>query len=200
MPILKSVDPSSATGKTKELLDFVQQRTGRIPNMVRLMANSPAVLGAYLSFAGAFRDATLSAEIRDVIAVAVAEAAGSDYTLSAVWALARSGGCSEDELAAARRAESTDPKAAAALHFAARVVAQRGRLPTSEVGALREAGFSDGEIAEIIAVVVLNIYRSYFNLVARPDVDFPVVTTGGSTHGSDTEPPQRHQGASRTSR
>lgn len=187
MPIFKSIDSSSATGKTKELLDFVQERTGRIPNMVRLMANSPAVLGAYLGFASAFRDATLPAELRDVIAVAVAEAAGSDYTLSAVWALARSGGRSEDELTAARRTESTDPRAAAALGFAARVVEQRGRLPASEVDALRGVGFSDGEIAEIIALVVLNLYRSYFNLVARPEIDFPVVTTAGSTPGSDTE-------------
>jgi hypothetical protein len=31
---LTPVDPAAARGKTKELLDFVQQRTGRIPNMV----------------------------------------------------------------------------------------------------------------------------------------------------------------------
>jgi hypothetical protein len=29
-------------------------------------------------------------------------------------------------------------------------------------------------------VVALNLYRSYFNLVARPDVDFPLVTAGKS--------------------
>jgi hypothetical protein len=47
MPVLIPVDPESATGKTKELLNRVQQRTGRIPNMVLLMANSPATLDAY---------------------------------------------------------------------------------------------------------------------------------------------------------
>jgi hypothetical protein len=44
---------------------------------------------------------------------------------------------------------------------------------------LRDAGFSDCEAADIIAVVVLNIYRSYFNLIARPEIDFPVVATAG---------------------
>jgi hypothetical protein len=57
---------------------------------------------------------------------------------------------------------------------------QRGRLPASEVSALRYAGFSDGEVTEIISAVVLNIYRSYFNLIARPEIDFPLVATGYS--------------------
>jgi alkylhydroperoxidase family enzyme len=148
--------------------------------MVRLMANSPAALGAYLSFAGAFRDAKLSTGVRDLIAVAAAQASGSDYTLSAVCALAQNSGRSESELAAARVTESDDPRTAAALRFAAKIVERRGHLPVSEVGALREVGFSDGEVAEIIASVVLNIYRSYFNLIARPEIDFPVVKTGNS--------------------
>jgi AhpD family alkylhydroperoxidase len=177
MSRLQPIDPSNATGKTRELLDFVQQRSSRIPNMVRLMANSPAALGAYLNFAGAFRDATLPAKIRDLIAVTVAETVGCAYTLSAVSALARSGGRDEGELAAARAAWSTDPEIAVALRFAAKMVAQRGQLPDSEVSALKDAGSSDGEIAEIIATIALNIYRSYFNLIARPEIDFPVLAT-----------------------
>ena len=174
MPGLKPIDPESATGATKELLDLIQQRSGRIPNMVRLMANSPAALGAYLNFAGAFRNAMLPAKLRDLIAVTVAETARCHYTLAAVSALARSGGRSASELAAARAAESEDPRIGVALRFAAKIVMQRGQLPASDVSALRDAGFSDGEVAEIIATVALNIYRSYFNLIARPEIDFPV--------------------------
>jgi alkylhydroperoxidase family enzyme len=122
----------------------------------------------------------LSCDVRDLIAVAVAQASGSDYALSAVCALAQNNGRSESELAAARVTESEDPRTAAALRFAAKIVERRGHLSVSEVGALREVGFSDGEVAEIIASVVLNIYRSYFNLIARPEIDFPVVKTGNS--------------------
>jgi alkylhydroperoxidase family enzyme len=136
MQTLRSINPADATGKTRELLDFVQQRSGQVPNMVRLMANSPAALGAYLSFAGAFRDAKLSCDVRDLIAVAVAQASGSDYTLSAVCALAQNSSRSESELAAARVTESEDPRTAAALRFAAKIVERRGHLPVSEVGAL----------------------------------------------------------------
>jgi uncharacterized peroxidase-related enzyme len=174
---LTPVDPAAATGKTKELLDFVQQRTGRIPNMVRLMANSPAALGAYLALASAFREGVLAADQRDLIAVAVAEASGCDYTLSAVCTLARSDGRSDSDIAAARRAEAHDPKTAAALRFAVRLVEKQGHVANADMAVLRAVGFSDGEIAEIVAVVVLNLYRSFFNLVARPEVDFPLVTT-----------------------
>ena len=180
MQRLTPIDPATATGKTKELLDFVQQRTGRIPNMVRLMANSPAALGAYLALASAFRDGVLSAEQRDLIAVAVAEASGCDYTLSAVCALARSGGRAESDIVAARRAEARDPKTAAALRFAVRVLEKKGHVADADVAVLRAMDFADGEVAEIVAVVVLNLYRSYFNLVTRADVDFPLVTTAKS--------------------
>jgi uncharacterized peroxidase-related enzyme len=177
---LTPVDPAAATGKTKELLDFVQQRTGRIPNMVRLMANSPAARGAYLALASAFRDGVLAAELRDLIAVSVAEASGCDYTLSAVCTLARGGGRAESDIAAARRAEARDAKTTTALRFAVRVVEKQGHVADADVAVLRAVGFADSEIAEIVAVVVLNLYRSHFNLVARPEVGFPLVTTAKS--------------------
>ena len=178
MQTMRAVDPATATGKAKELLDFVMKRTGRIPNMVRLMANSPAALNACLGFAGALRDAKLPAETQELIAIAVAEANGCDYALSAVSALGRSGGRSESDVAAARHAHARDPKTTAALRFAAKVVETRGHVEAVDVAALREAGFSDGEVAEVIAVVVLNTYRSFVNLVARPEIDFPLVKAG----------------------
>lgn len=178
MTHLAAVDPEAATGKTRELLEFVKERSGRIPNMIRLMANSPAALGAYLNLAGSFRDAELSARVRDLIAVAVAETADDGYTLAAVSAVARNGGRGADELNDARSANSDDPKIAAALRFAVNIVRLRGRISQRDVTRLKEAGYSDGEIAEIVATIVLNLYRSYFNLVAQPEIDFPIVTAG----------------------
>ena len=178
MPTLKPVDPATATGKTKELLDRVQQRSGRIPNMAGAMAHSPAALGGYVSFAAAFLDGVLAPETRDLIAVAVAEAAGDDYTLSAVAALAARAGRSEADIAAARRGAARDARTQAAITFALRLVEARGHATEADVAALRRLGFTDGEVAETVAVVVLNLYRSYFNVVAQPDIDFPVRRIG----------------------
>ncbi|HLX14080.1 MAG TPA: carboxymuconolactone decarboxylase family protein [Bradyrhizobium sp.] len=175
MQRLNSVDPASATGKTKELLDIVQRRHGRIPNMVRLMANSSAALDGYLKLAVALAGSTLPAEVRDSIAVLVAADGGSDYTLAIVSAVARRDGLNDDDIAAAQRAQAKNPKIVAALRFSEILLEQRGHVSSSNLDALMEAGFTDGEVAEIIATIVLNIYRNYFNLVARPEMDFPVV-------------------------
>jgi alkylhydroperoxidase family enzyme len=86
-------------------------------------------------------------------------------------------GLSVGDLAAARAAEAKDPKIAAAHQFAAKVVDARGHLSAADVNTLRRVGFSDGEVAEIVACVVLNIFRGYFNLMAAPEIDFPVVRT-----------------------
>src|SRR2546426_10805668 len=113
MSVLSPIDPSAATDQTKELLDGLQQRLGRIPNMIRVMAHSATVLGGYLDFTYAMQRTTLPASLRNQLALVVAEATGSRYFL----ALAE----------AARRAESRDPGARAALRFAAQMVRSEER-------------------------------------------------------------------------
>src|SRR4029077_300503 len=98
-----------------------------------------------------------------------------DYTLAAVSALARKSGLSDDDIAAAQRAQAKDPRTVAALRFSEILLETRGHVSSSNLDTLTEAGFTDGEVAEIVACVVLNIYRNYFNLVAGPEIDFPVV-------------------------
>jgi uncharacterized peroxidase-related enzyme len=186
MQVLKSIEPSTATGKTKELFSAIEQRLKRIPNMIRLMANSPAILSAYLRFNEAFEETRLKPQVRGLITVAVSEINGCDYTLSTAFALGRHEGLNEDELTAARRAEAKDVKTAAALRFAAKTVQERGHVPAWEVEGLRNAGFTDEEIVEIIAAVALNVFRNYFNLIAATELDFPLVRTRRTTgHGSD---------------
>ena len=41
------------------------------------------------------------------------------------------------------------------------------------VDRLRDVGFDDGQIAEIVAATVQTILTNYFNLTARTPIDFP---------------------------
>src|SRR5579871_1410225 len=81
---LTPVDPTEATGRAKELLDLVHQRTGRVPNMVQLMANSPASLAAYLNFANALQDSALTPTMRSLISIAERMAGVSAESCSAL--------------------------------------------------------------------------------------------------------------------
>ena len=176
MPRLNPIQPDQATGKAKELLDAVQAKLKITPNMTRVMANSPAVLEGYLSFSGALAGGSLDAKLREQLAIEVAEQNSCQYCLSAHTAFGKMTGLSDAELASARQA----PNNVAALRFAQSLVAGKGHIGESEFEAVRRAGFSDGEIAEIIAHVALNIFTNYFNNAAGVEVDFPKIALGKS--------------------
>jgi uncharacterized peroxidase-related enzyme len=180
MPRLNPISPEQATGKAKDLLDGVQAKLKMTPNMMRVMANSPAVLQGYLSFSGALAGGALDAKLREQIALEVGEQNACQYCVSAHTAIGKMTGLSDEEIEAARSAVSTSPKNAAALKFANQLVALRGRVADVDFDAVRRAGFADAEIAEIIAHVGLNIFTNYFNNAAGVEVDFPKVALRAS--------------------
>ena len=175
MTRLNAIDPQETTGKTKELLDGVKAKLGRVPNLMRTLANAPAALEGYLSFSGALGGGVLDARLRERIALAVADANSCEYCLSAHTDIGKMVGLDEDEILSSRKATSDDPRVNAALGFAHRIVVKRGEVDDSEVREVRAAGFSDGEITEIVANVALNTLTNYFNHVAQTVVDFPKV-------------------------
>ena len=113
--------------------------------------------------------------LHEQIALTVSQANQCDYCIAAHAAIGSSIGLTEDELRDARTATSPDRATDAALQFARRVVEKRGAVSDGDIAAIRNAGYSDTEMAEIIAHVALNIFSNYFNLVAQTDVDFPPV-------------------------
>lgn len=175
MPRLSSLTSTQVDEKARPLLDGVKRKLGLVPNLMGTLAHSPAALEGYLSFSAALAKGALPARLREQIALAVGEANDCQYCLAAHTALGRSAGLTEDEIAQSRRGSSTDPKADAALTFARTVVIKRGGVTDGDVEALRNAGFSDAEIVEVVANVALNIFTNYFNHVAQTEVDFPAV-------------------------
>lgn len=160
---------------SKPILDAVHQQLGVVPNMFRLIARSPAALQGYVANRNALGKA-LDVKTRERIALAVAQINGCDYCLSAHSYLALNlAKLSPEEIALNRAAASGDPQADAAVRFAAKVVGGRGRVTEAELKTVRDAGFTDGQIVEIIAVAAENIFTNMLNIVAETDIDFPVV-------------------------
>lgn len=173
MQRLQAQDPKQATGKAKDLLDGIQAKVGFTPNLARTMANSPAVLEAYLNFSAALSTGGLSARLREQIALTVAQANGCTYCLAAHTAIGKMVGLSEEAVLDSRQGGSPDSTVAATLKFARRLIEQRGRVSDEDLLRLRKIGYGDGEIAEVVANVALNIFTNYFNHVAGTQVDFP---------------------------
>jgi len=162
------------------MFDRLAQNMGRVPSMLCVMAHSPAIADAYVHFNQALAKSSLSPRMLALIAVAIAEINGCDYTLSTGVALAKKRGVEERELAEARAGRADDDKTARTLEFATSIVRRAGQVPDGDVERLRQNGFSDQEIIDIIGAVGLNIFRNYFNLVVGTDIDVPVVRSSRS--------------------
>lgn len=173
MSRLNVVNPVEANDKVKGLLGAVKAKLGVVPNLTKVMANGPAVLEGYLGLSGALGGGTLTAKLREQLALTIGEANGCDYCLSAHSASGKRLGLTDGQVIAAREGRSEDPKAGAALAFARRVVDARGKVTDADLFAVRDAGFTDGEIAEIVAHVALNTLTNYLNNVAETEIDFP---------------------------
>ena len=166
--------PESAPAASKPLLDGVLKKLGVVPNVFRVASLSPAALEALLGLSGPL---TRTLDVR--IAIAVAQENSCDYCLSAHTYLGLNLAKNTPEDAAlARKGSSTDAKAAAAVRFAVEVDKTRGGVSDADIAAVKDAGYSEAQIVEIVALVVENVFTNFLNRVAETDIDFPVLHTG----------------------
>lgn len=114
----------------------------------------------------------LNAKARARIALVSAEANQCDYCAAAHTASGKMVGLYEDAILAARVASAEDAQSDAALKFARSVIEKRGAVSDADLQAVKSAGFSEGEVAEVIANVALNIFTNYFNETAKTEIDF----------------------------
>ena len=174
IPTPASIDLSPAA--SQPLLHAVNKQLGSVPNLFRLVGNSPAALEGYLAMSGALAKGALPAATRERIALAVAEINACGYCLAAHTYLGKNlAKLSDAEIAANRDGGSTDAKADAAVRFAAKVTQTRGHTDEQDLNAVRAAGYSDAQIIEIVQHVALNTWTNYINEVALTDIDFPAI-------------------------
>ena len=174
MSRLKAIDPNQATGKAKELLGSLQVKLGSVPNIFRTIASSPALLEGFLNFNGALQHGLLPAALREQISLAMGEYNSCTYCVSAHSMIGKGAGLSEDQIMQSRKWQGTDPKASAVLAFVRQMLDNKGHSTEAELQSLRTAGLSDGEIAEVVGNVAVNIFTNYFNHTADTEVDFPL--------------------------
>jgi uncharacterized peroxidase-related enzyme len=169
-----TIDDAPAAARPQ--LEAVRKMLGSVPNVFRLAANSPAALAGYTGLLGALSQGKLPAATHERIAIGVAEFNGCDYCLSAhTWLGKNVAKLDDAELAANRRATSNDPHADVAVRFSRLVMERRGHVTDTELKAVRDAGYSEAEVIEIVQHVALNTWTNYVNSVAQTPVDFPVV-------------------------
>lgn len=175
MPRIQPLNKDNATGPAKELLGAVEGKLGRVPNLLGTMAHAPAVLKSYLDFSGNLGQSSLSPAVREQIALAVSNANGCGYCVSAHTAMGKAAGLTEAQAKAAQRGEADDDKTRAILTLSLQLVEKRGWLTDGDIAQAKTSGVSEAELLEVVAVVVYNTMTNYFNHVIETEVDFPKV-------------------------
>lgn len=176
MQRIAALDPENTTGKSKELFDAVQNKLGMVPNMMRTMGNSAAVLNGYLSFSGALSESSIGAKLGELIALTVANANGCEYCNAAHSFISdKLVGIDSVSIEDAKEGRSNDEQTQSALTFVRNLVAQKGHIAASDIDDLKNAGYDDTAVVEIIAHTALNIFTNYFNSATSVVVDFPKV-------------------------
>jgi uncharacterized peroxidase-related enzyme len=174
MPRLKRLEKNQGDPKAQEMMSTLEGN-GKLFNIFRSMANSPAVLDAYLKLSGALNNAKLDAKTREAIALVVGQQNRCGYCLAAHTAIGKGAGLDDAAIKDARQGRSQDRKTQAAVTLARAMVEKKGNVTDTDVKAARDAGLGDAELAEVPAVVALNLLTNYFNLLNQTDVDFPKV-------------------------
>lgn len=172
MQRIKLLTEETANGEAKEILNDFKQKMGKVINIFKVMANSSAALKTYLGITRALKSSTISEDIQERIALRLAAINRCEYCNSAHSYLA-SKVLSEDEIKSSRDGKSSDVKAQAALKFAEAVMKKAGKINYEEFDIAKKAGFSDGELLEIVSIVTLNFFTNAINNVSHTEVDFP---------------------------
>lgn len=175
MSKINPIAVDTASEAVRPTLEMVEAKLGRVPNMYRVMANSQAVLSAYVSFNSALSKGSISSKLAESIALATAEFNTCSYCLSAHTVLGKKAGLTDAQMIESRCYTAEDQKNKAALMFTKILLENPSKIESKDIEQLREVNFTDGEILEIISNVVRNMLTNYINIVAETPVDWPEI-------------------------
>ena len=157
-------DELTAPERSLPVLKGALSGGGQLSNFLGVLAGSPAALRAYARFRSELRHGALPLKTQQRIALAVAEHQGSEYALSTLQRTAREAGLGLDEIALAREFDSRDPREAAMLRYVRGLLESDGAPPMHLHEEAREAEWTDEQILEAVAHVLLT---SFSSLVTR---------------------------------
>ena len=172
------IHPTNSTNTpaaTKPLLAQLQSSLGMVPALYATIGHSAGTLGAYLAWGAALDKGPLSKREIELLNIHVSELNGCAYCLSAHVLVGSQVGLSAADVEAARSGTGTNAREEALLALARRVVRTGGAGTGAELARAREAGVTDAQIVDALAVVAIRSFTNAMAIVAQTELDFPKV-------------------------
>ncbi len=168
---LNPIEPRHLAPEVRASLSKIHSSTEEVPNFLRLLAKSLAATRAFAGMEHSLAGGELSPRERQQTALAVAEINGCSYSLIFHTRAAREAALTEEDIRLARKAAAEDPRENAMLRFVQSVVLQRGDISDKDLSLIKQAGFSESEIIEIVANIAENIFKNYVNIISNTEAD-----------------------------
>ncbi len=174
MSRIQQIEIGQASGLVRNLFGKVEKGLGVIPNMFRCMANSTMAFDGFMKMKASLGAGKLSPRLQKLLTLAISEFNGCEYCVAANTKMSVDAGqLSDQECLNARRFVARDPREAALLRFVKRVLETKGKVSDGDLAALRDQGFEDEDIVEIVAGIIITTMTNYMSSVGEPDLDFP---------------------------
>jgi len=163
-----SPDNQAIFDNLKKMLSFV-------PNLYATFAHSATALGTYLAFQNA--KTSLNAKQREIVNLVVSQVNDCAYCLAAHTAVGKMVGFTEAQILEIRSGRASfDPKLDALARFVREVAEKRGQVPGASTEAFLEAGWTEGNVVDVVMAVGDKIISNYLHGVTKVAVDFPAAS------------------------
>jgi len=176
MPRLRQLTDKDAQSWTRKLFKKLEEGFGMLPNMFRCMGNSDVALDGFMAFNAGMNAGKLGPKNVKMVILHTSELNKCEYCAAAHTKMALDAGVlTEEECLNARKGHGSDEKSTKMLEFARKVKLTNGKVTDADIQAVRDAGFEDQEIIEIIGTISMIMFANLTSNVAQPDLDFPAV-------------------------
>ena len=165
-------DTSSAPTASADFLNGVQKAWGFVPNLHRVLAESPAALEAYTTLWSIAEKTGFTVQERNIVYLAIIYENECTYCMAGHTNLSRMAKVDNDAIAAVREGRPiADPKLEALRQFAAKVTRQRGFVTEADVAAFKAAGYDNRAALDVLVLGATKLISNSTNHLAQTPND-----------------------------
>ena len=165
-------DTNTAPAASAEILNGVQKAWGFVPNLHRILAQSPAALEAYSTLWSIAEQTSFMAQERNIVYLAIIYENECTYCMAGHTNLSRMAKVEPGTIAAVREGRPiADPKLEALRQFAAKVTRDRGVVSEADVAAFKAAGYSNRAMLDVLVLAATKLISNYTNHLAQTPLD-----------------------------
>jgi uncharacterized peroxidase-related enzyme len=171
-------DKEKLSAESQTVLESVEKKIGKIPNLYATIGYSSSALKAMLDTEAALsHNSSFSAKEKEAINLIVSQVNNCDYCLAAHTETAKMRGFTEEETIAIRKAEFPDQKLNMVIKLARSITGNKGAADDSTLQNFFEAGYDEKALVELTALITLRSFTNYIYTNTQIPIDFPLAQT-----------------------